>query len=133
VDTGHETGAVEAGLPDMSCGTFTATGDHIVDSSTGLTWLRTIISPESTTMGSSDCLAWGGRLPTESELTSLGAAAKACRSQIVWPFPPSGQCAWSSTPFGDSGTSGADYCVYFDGGTPTPTPNADYHWILCVK
>jgi hypothetical protein len=77
-------------------------------------------------------MAWGGRVPTEAELTNFVQLANgSCSSQIAFPVPFSVQCVWSSTM--DPQNATFYECVYFNGANPLPSSGADGNWVLCDK
>jgi hypothetical protein len=115
----------------MTCPPFTATGDQIIDSSAGLKWTRNLLPSQTYAEATASCSGWGGRIPTEMELTSLVQAEKPCLATIRFPMPDPGMCVWSSTQ--DPMNSTFYYCVYFDGTAPLPTSQTDGIETLCVK
>jgi hypothetical protein len=115
----------------MTCAPFTATGDQIVDSSTGLKWTRNLLSSQTFARATTACTTWGGRLPTEMELTSFVQAIKPCETTITFPIPDPGNAVWSSTQ--DPSNSTFYFCVFFDGTPPLSAPDTDGHYTLCVK
>jgi hypothetical protein len=119
--------------PNGTCGSLTATGDTVVDSSTGLTWKRSYPSNQTDyATAVSECTTWGGRLPTQAELTAYNAAQYPCDNQVQWAAPYTTQCGWSSTE--SSLGAGSHYCVYHDGQTPPGlASDGDGHWAQCVK
>ena len=77
------------------------------------------------------CATWGGRLPTETELTSYLASRASCTAQgIVWAIPESSACIWSSTAY-DGG--GAHQCVSRFSAQTTIVPDGDAHYAPGVK
>jgi hypothetical protein len=115
----------------QTCGSLMASGDTVVDSSTGLTWKRSFVSGETGyTTAVSQCTAWGGRLPTQTELTAYAAAQVPCDNQVKWAGPFPTQCEWSSTPYSGGG---AHYCIYHDGSAALVASDGDSHWAQCVK
>jgi hypothetical protein len=117
---------------NTSCPPYSVEGDSISDSSTGLTWRNSLSGPEDWATADTDCGAWGGRIPTESEATSLVQAieASSCAAQIKWPAPPAGQGFWTSTL--DPQNASFYYTAFFGGGMPIPVPATDGHWVVCV-
>jgi hypothetical protein len=109
-----------------------ASGDVILDTQTSLKWARTITCPETYAAATTTCTSWGGRVPTESELTAFRSAVIACLpgGMLTWDGPPPGQAVWSSTP--DPMSAGFYMLVYFDGTPDTGSPASDNHWVRCV-
>jgi hypothetical protein len=109
-----------------------ATGDVILDTGTNLKWKREILSTQNYSMATNSCMLWGGRIPTEAELTAVIGPIRKCilMGTLTFHQPPINQGVWSSTP--DPSNSTFDYVVYFDGTPPTPAPQIDGHWTWCV-
>jgi hypothetical protein len=118
--------------PNATCGSLMASGDTVVDSSTGLTWKRSFASaPTDYATAVTDCTAWGGRLPTQAEVTAYAAAQVPCDNQVQWAVPYPADCDWTSTPYSGGG---AHYCIYHNGVTPPlAASDGDGHWVQCVK
>jgi hypothetical protein len=116
--------------PNQSCGSFTMTGDNVVDSTTHLTWQRSFADQTDYATASADCAAWGGRLPTQAELTSYAQARSTCSAQLLWATPYTTECVWSSTAYSGGG---AHYCVFYNGAPAGTIPDGDTQWVQCVK
>jgi hypothetical protein len=109
-----------------------ASGDVILDTSTNLKWQRQISTAEVYASAVNDCMAWGGRVPTEAELTAVITPLRICVStgKLTFTQPPASEPVWSSTP--DPSNSTFNYVVYFSGTPPTPAPQTDGHRTWCV-
>jgi hypothetical protein len=131
---GHESGS-DGDSVNTSCPPYAVQGDSNFDATTGLTWRNTLSAPVDWSAAGMDCMTWGGRLPTESEGTSLVQAVEAssCAMQLTWAQPPPGQGFWTSTPDPQAVAGGFYYTVFFGGGMPLPAPVGDGHWVVCVK
>jgi hypothetical protein len=82
----------------------------------------------------STCTTWGGRIPTEPEILAVRMSVIPClaSNMLTWDGPPPGQPMWSSTE-SPGGNPMVHDCVYFDGTPAVPTPDANTHWVRCVK
>jgi hypothetical protein len=119
---------------DATCGTFTAHGDDVTDSSTGLVWKRTILGNQNYGQGVAACAAWasGGRLPTKDELVAVVPNEEKCKTALGWTDPFNQDPAWTSTPY-PTGQNNY-YTVYFDPqAAPVSSPAGDTLPVRCVR
>ncbi len=118
--------------PNQTCGTFTLSGDNVVDSATGLTWERSFADLTDYPTATTDCTAWGGRLPTATELTAYYQArnSTSCAFTVDWATPTSTDCIWTSTPYSGGG---AHDCVYYSNTPMSTSLDGDSNYVQCVK
>jgi hypothetical protein len=109
-----------------------ASGDVILDTSTGLKWARMITSPSTYATATSTCMAWGGRIPTEQELLNFRGPVLMCVGQgkLTWDGPPPREEVWSSTP--DPMNASFHMTVGFDSAPANSAPDTDVYWVRCV-
>jgi hypothetical protein len=118
---------------DVTCGTFTAHGDDVTDSTTGLVWKRTILPPQNFQQAQAACPTWeSGRLPTKDELVAVVPSEEKCKAALGWTDPFGNDPAWTSTPY----PVGQEnyYTVYFDPTlAPVSSPSPDSLPVRCVR